>query len=270
MNVVLNIEYCCTQAPEEDLPENLRHSTKKLKLYHAVETRDQHQFLNHDTQLIAKQDIPIFTHVNSQNPTNMLLGGKEPRTYEDLKSSAASLENALAAEIAEAHEAQKALDPMSAGVEHEASQAVTAETSDLLAGLDLTELAGQQAAPKKGTRKTKKEQSKPVQSTSLAAAAKDNTPPLLSLADSAPSGASVHSTGSKRRLGQDDEVSSLDAEMQVVARLHLSTAPRGASVKCLQSLVILSYTSSEKDHNRGHALAGAAASDMLMLMPRRF
>ena len=196
-----------------------------MKLYHAVETVDQHQFLNPDTQLIPRQDVPIFAHVNSQHPTNQVCGkdSKDVKTYESLQSTCAQIENALASEIAESHPtAGLEFGAQSAGKQ---GTAVTAHNSELLAGLEM--LQNQPAPKQKGRRKAAAKAEPAFPKTKKA------TPPLLSLADAA----SVASGGSKRKpaasaSGAPEE----EAQARVMLRDSLVQSPKSAALESLESL----------------------------------
>eukprot|EP00435_Cladocopium_sp_Y103_P054587 s399_g17.t2 len=233
-----------------DLPEELKWSIKRIKLYHDTYYRHDKLWLTPDTQLSKRQGADVAEHLNSKfaskkRPAGML----QPASLQSL-SDLQDLARILEAQRLE----QLQKDGSSDAVE---AASAAAPKSAMLAALEDEEEPTKRKRPKKQDPKTKA--ADPGQQLALSDAVSttaSSSAGALALADAPPSSTGKSDTSKSGKKG--DQFQGLDDEMRQVAQLHMASSQgKNVSVKSLQTLVPAKYMQGGTDHSRAHALVAA-------------
>ena len=223
-----------------DLPEELRHSVRKVTTWHSVEaSRDKLQ-LTPTTMLSAHQHHSAFEHVsnNVKSIRPPMMGSLF--TIPELKDLAARVDTELAER----------------GLVEVQGEGEKPEKPKLLAGLEVQ--APEVKKRKRGTGP------RSVPMIAAAGAGGGNDEPAAPLADAEDASTvrsgdrSTSKTTSKGKMLPAD-LEALDADMKRVANLHLSAANnRNASARCLLQLNVDNFMQKASNPEKGQALSSAA------------
>lgn len=232
------------------MPDELRHSLKRIKIFHEVSAVRDSFSVTPATQLSALQSETCFTHAASQyqttRPTAAMSG--ELQSIQDLKELGEFIDTELNHQLEEAA-AQQGESLQYAIDSRTKADPGTTGASKALAGLTLDSVA---PVPKKTAKK------RPAKATEAAAVSASAAPPALQLQDASapgPPGAPTRadSASSKRQKDREGELANMDEEMQRVALKH-TAGKATTSAKSLALLVPDVFMQPGSDHGRGHSL----------------
>ena len=228
----------------DEIPDDIKHRTKRIKIFHEVGCVKDSFSVTPSTQLSAMQGDTCFKHTAQQykilRPEQM---SQELKTIGELKELAgfidAEVSNRLEADASDNALSYQEMVDRTTPVESGSTGA-----SKALAGLSIEAAT---SAPKKATKKK-------------AAAAKALPPPASqavgALTDAPSTEPRAESGSSKKQVQRNSELANMDEEMRRVAAIHMD-GKTTASAKSLAQLVPEKFMEPGSDHGRGHSLVAA-------------
>lgn len=233
-----------------DLPDELKHTCRRVKIWHEVEASREKLQLSPSTMLSANQHHSAFQHATnsfkSQRPAAQV---ESLQTLPQLIDLAQRVDNELQAKMA-------------AAGDEAAGRKDQQEKPKILAGLE----SGMAPPPTKRPKRAAKpplaltgpadEDPIPIQGTDSNASTGTGPDEEMSEVGTVASGGS----GSKKGKMDAAEYAALDPDMKKVASVHFLNGNRNASAKCLLWLTHTTFLSkdSAKQRERGQCISSVA------------